>query len=63
MKTKLNLEITKQAMNSKCTVCGEKITCFQLWKYNQVGKTLLFAHDKCLFPNYYKKIDEKLKKR
>ena len=64
MKIEPNIELTKMALNSKCSICNKKINPWQLWTYCETKRgSLMFTHKRCLFPNYFKKIDEKLKKR
>lgn len=64
MKIESSMEITQFALKSNCSVCNKKIHPWQLWTYSETKRgSLIFAHDRCLFPKYYKKLDEKLKKR
>lgn len=48
-------ELTRQAMDSRCVICGKDIKPWHLWTYSETRRhTLIFSHKQCLFKSNYK---------
>ena len=63
MKLEMDKDKIKKALDSNCSICGQKIMPYQIFKASEtIRGSLVFVHDKCLYPQKYNITKEGLKR-